>query len=216
MSLISRTPRKDPLNTPALGHAIPRWGSWFTRKLARGLLRLSGWRFAGSIPDLPKMVLIGAPHTSNWDFALAMVALFALQVRVFWLGKHTFVNGPLKPLWRWLGGVPVDRRAASGVVAQIVEQMQQREQFLLGLAPEGTRRLVRQWKKGFFFIAREARVPILPIALDYGRKTIEIGAPVWPEAGETAVLAQLRAFYEGVQGKYPEQFSVESIQAIGK
>ncbi len=181
-------------------------------KVARGLLRLAGWRFAGDVPNLPKMVLIGAPHTSNWDFVLAMVALFALQVRVYWLGKHTFVNGPLKPLLRWLGGVAVDRRAASGVVEQTVDEMQRREQFLLGLAPEGTRSLVRRWKMGFFYIAQSASVPIVPVALDYGRKTIAIGKPVNPEIGETAVLAQLRTFYDGVQGKYPHQFSVESIQ----
>lgn len=175
-------------------------------------MRLLGWRFTGCIPNLPKMVLVGAPHTSNWDFPLAMVLLFALQVRVYWLGKHTFVNGPLKPLLHLLGGVAVDRRAAYGVVNQTVEAIQQREQFLLGLAPEGTRSLVPHWKMGFFYIAQAANVPILPIALDYGRKTIGIGEPIWPEVGESAVLAQLRTFYEGVQGKYPHQFSVESIQ----
>lgn len=212
MRFTRRSPETDPLNAPALGEAIPRWGNRFFRKIARGLLRLTGWRFAGSVPNLPKMVLIGAPHTSNWDFVLAIVALFALQVRVYWLGKHTFVNSPLKPLLRWLGGVAVDRRAAHGVVGQTVDEMQQREQFLLGLAPEGTRSLVYRWKLGFFFIAQTADVPIVPVALDYGRKTIDIGEPIWPEVGETAVLAQLRTFYKGVQGKYPEQFSVDSIQ----
>jgi 1-acyl-sn-glycerol-3-phosphate acyltransferase len=195
-----------------LGSAIPRWGSGFMRRVGRGLMRLLGWRFAGSVPNLPKMVLIGAPHTSNWDFLLAMLALFALQVRVYWLGKHTFVNGPLKPLLRKLGGVAVDRRASSGVVAQVSAQFQARDQFLLGLAPEGTRSLVPHWKMGFFYIAQLAQVPILPVALDYGRKIIDIGEPVWPEVGETAVMAQLRTFYAGVQGKRPTLFSVDGIQ----
>jgi len=212
MSLTRRPPQTDPLNAPSLGDAIPRWGNWFTRKIARGLMRLLGWRFEGNVPNLPKMVITGAPHTSNWDFVLAMVVLFALQLRVYWLGKHTFVNSPLKPLLRWLGGVAVDRRAAFGVVGQTVEAMQQREQFLLGLAPEGTRRLVPHWKMGFFFIAQAVEVPIVPVALDYGRKTIAIGKPINPEVGETAVLAQLRTFYEGVQGKYLDQFSLDSIQ----
>lgn len=205
--------KQDALNAPALGDAIPRWGGWFSRKVGRGLLRLFGWRFAGSVPNLPKMVLVGAPHTSNWDFLLAMAALFALQVRVYWLGKHTFVNSPLKPLLLWLGGVPVDRRAASGVVGQTAVQFQQREQFLLGLAPEGTRSLVSRWKRGFYFIAKTARVPIIPVALDYGRKTIAIGEPIWPDGGETAVMNQLKTFYSGVQGKYPAYFSVDGIQA---
>lgn len=212
MRLTKRPPKTDPLNAPVLGDAIPRGGNSLTRKIARGLMRLLGWRFSGSIPNLPKMVLIGVPHTSNWDFLLAMVALSALQVRVYWLGKHTFVNGPLKPFLRRLGGVAVDRRAAYGVVGQTVAAMQQHEQFILGLAPEGTRSFVHHWKMGFFFIAQAANVPIVPAALDYGRKTIALGDTIWPEVGETAVLSQLRTFYTGVKGKYPDQFSVDSIQ----
>jgi 1-acyl-sn-glycerol-3-phosphate acyltransferase len=201
------------LNAPTLGDAVPRWGNKLSRQAAQGLMRLLGWRFAGSVPNLPKMVLIGAPHTSNWDFPLAMMLFIALQARVYWLGKHTFVNGPLKPLLLWLGGVAVDRRAASGVVEQTAIQFQQRNQFILGLAPEGTRSLVPRWRMGFFYIAQAANVPILPIALDYGRKTIGIGDPIWPEVGETAVLAQLRSFYDSVQGRNPEKFSLDSIQA---
>ncbi|MBK8900135.1 MAG: 1-acyl-sn-glycerol-3-phosphate acyltransferase [Anaerolineaceae bacterium] len=212
MSFGKYSPKEDPLNAPVLGDAIPRWGNGFFRWVARGVLRLWGWRFAGTVPNLPKMVLIGVPHTSNWDFVLAMAVLIAVQARVYWLGKHTFVRGPLKPLLLKLGGVAVDRRAASGVVAQVTAQFQERDQFLLGLAPEGTRSLVSHWKMGFFHIARAAQVPILPVALDYGRKTIAIGEPVWPEGGETAMLAQLRSFYDGVQGKRPELFSLDSIQ----
>ena len=174
-------------------------------------MRLFGWRFEGTVPNLLKMVLIGAPHTSNWDFVLAMVVLFALRVRVYWLGKHTFVNSPLKPLLLWLGGVAVDRGAASGVVEQTAAQFEQRDQFLLGLAPEGTRSLVKRWKMGFFYIARAANVPIIPVGLDYGRKVIKLGAPIWTDVGETAVLAQLKTFYSDVQAKHPHEFSVENI-----
>jgi 1-acyl-sn-glycerol-3-phosphate acyltransferase len=205
--------KSDPLNAPVLGDAIPRWGNGLSRSLGRGLLRLLGWRFEGSVPNLPKMVLIGAPHTSNWDFLLAMVALFAVQARVYWLGKDSFVNSPLKPLLLWLGGVPVDRRAANGVVGQTAVQFQERQQFLLGLAPEGTRSLVPRWRMGFFYIAQAANVPIVPVALDYGRKIIEIGTPLWPEVGETAVLAQLRTFYTDTQGKRPALFSLDSIRS---
>lgn len=212
MDLNHASAKPDPLHAPILGDAIPRWGSRFIRWASRSVLWLWGWRFAGSVPNLPKMVLVGAPHTSNWDFLLAMAALFALRARVYWLGKHTFVNGPLKPLLRWLGGVAVDRRVAAGVVAQVTARFQERDKFLLGLAPEGTRRLVPHWRMGFFYIAQAAQVPILPVALDYGRKIIEIGDPLWPELGETAVLAQLRTFYEGVQGKRPGLFSLDSIR----
>ena len=212
MGQTTNSRQADPLHAPALGSAIPRWGSGLVHRLSRGLMWLLGWRFAGSVPNLPKMVLVGAPHTSNWDFLLAMMVIFALQVRVYWLGKHTFVNGPLKPLLLKLGGVAVNRRASSGGVNQVAAQFQEREQFLLGLAPEGTRRAVPHWRMGFFYIAQAAQVPILPVALDYGCKTLSIGEPVWPEVGETAVLAHLRTFYEGVQGKRPELFSLDSIR----
>ena len=204
--------KPDRLNLPVLGDAVPRWGSGFSRRVARAFVWLLGWRAVGTVPNLPKMVIIGAPHTSNWDFLLAMMFVFALQVRVYWLGKHTFVNGPLKPLLVRLGGVAVDRRAAYGVVRQTAVQFEQREQFILGLSPEGTRRLVSRWKMGFFHIAKMANVPIVPIALDYGRKMVAIGEPIWTDVGETAVIEQLRHFYEGVEGKKPRQFSVDSIQ----
>lgn len=208
----NRLPKADPLNAPVLGDKIPRWGNRFMRWLGRGLLRLLGWRFQGAVPNLPKMVLIGAPHTSNWDFPLAMVALFALNVRVYWLGKHSFVNSPLKPLLLWMGGVPVDRRGAHGVVGETAVQFQTHDQFLLGLSPEGTRKLVPFWKMGFFYIAQAANVPIVPVSLDFGRKIIGIGHPIWPEVGETAVLNQLKTFYKDVQGRHPTQFSLENIR----
>lgn len=208
----NHTPKADPLNAPDLGDQIPRWGNRLMRWLGRGILRLLGWRFAGVVPNLPKMVLIGAPHTSNWDFPLAMVALFALNVRVYWLGKHTFVNGPLKPLLLWMGGVAVDRRVAHGVVGETAVQFQTHTQFLLGLSPEGTRSLVPYWKMGFFYIAQAADVPIVPVALDFGRKTIGIGEPVWPNVGETAVLAHMKTVFADVQGRHPEQFSLETIR----
>lgn len=212
MNQLDHSRKTDPLNAPALGDQIPRWGNRFMRWLGRSILRLTGWRFEGSVPNLPKMVFIGAPHTSNWDFPLAIVALFALNARIFWLGKHTFVNSPLKPLLLWMGGVAVDRRAAHGVVTQTAVQFQTREQFLLGLSPEGTRKRVSYWKMGFFHIAKAAEVPILPVALDYGRKIIGLGNPISPDIGETAVLTQLKQFYDGVQAKYPNQFSLETIR----
>ncbi|GJM42429.1 MAG: hypothetical protein DHS20C20_27110 [Ardenticatenaceae bacterium] len=204
--------KTDPINAPVLGDQIPRWGNRFMRWLGRGILRVTGWQFEGTVPNLPKMVLIGAPHTSNWDFPLAMVALFAINARVYWLGKHTFVNSPLKPLLLWMGGVAVDRRGAHGVVGQTAVQFQNHDQFLLGLSPEGTRKLVPYWKMGFFHIAEAAEVPIVPVSLDYGRKTIGIGVPIWPNEGETAVLDQLRTFYDGIQAKYPDKFSLETIR----
>lgn len=205
--------RPDPLHAPVLGEQIPRWGGRMARGLARQLMRLLGWRFAGAVPNLPKMVIIGAPHTSNWDWPLAMVALLVLGIRVWWMGKHTFVDGPLRPLLRRMGGVPINRTRAHGVVAQMVDEFAAREQFLLGLSPEGTRSYVPRWKMGFYHIARQANVPIVPISLDYGRRLIGIGPAIDAAEEETAVLAQIEQFYHGVTGKNPRNANVTPAQS---
>lgn len=197
---------KSKLNVPQLGDTTPRRGNRFSRLFGRALLAAFGWRFAGHIPNLPKLVIIAAPHTSSWDFLLGMAVIIALGIRVAWMGKHTFVSGPLAPLLRWLGGIPVDRRAPQGVVEQMVDAFNQRESFVLALAPEGTRRKVAAWRTGFYYIAQGAAVHILPVTLDYGRRLIRIGAPLYPSGDLAADMAQIEAFYQGVIGKNPHLF----------
>jgi 1-acyl-sn-glycerol-3-phosphate acyltransferase len=202
----TNTAVKGKLQVPPLGEAVPKRGNRFSRALGRALLAAFGWRIAGDVPNLPKLVLIAAPHTSNWDFPLAMAVIFAIGIHVSWMGKHTFVNGPLSPLLRWLGGIPVDRRGAQGVVGQMVDVFNQREQFVLGLAPEGTRKKVTAWKTGFYHIAVGAGVPIVPVTFDYGRRLVRIGAPLYPTGDITADMVHIEAFYQGVVGKNPHQF----------
>lgn len=191
---------------PKLGDLIPKRGNWATRGLSRFVLRITGWKFEGEIPNVRKAVFIGAPHTSNWDFPIAITALFATGFRMSWMGKHTFVNGILKPLWHYLDGIPIDRRASHGVVGEMVAQFNKHPDLILGLAPEGTRSQVKRWKMGFYYIARDAHVPICPIVLDYGRKVIRFGEAMTADENIDVVLTQLRDFFRGAVARHPQNF----------
>jgi len=192
---------KPAWRVPTLGGALPRRGSWLLRQLARVVLRAWGWRFEGDLPNVAKAVAIVAPHTSNWDFVLGLLGVFAVGVRVSWLGKHTLFKAPFRGLLRWLGGIPIDRRSSSGAVEQIVARFRDSEALLLGLSPEGTRKAVARWHTGFWHIAAGAGCPIVPIAFDWGPRAIRFGSPVQPSGDMAADFAELERFFSGVVGK---------------
>ena len=185
---------------------LPRRGNRFSKALANFLFRLYGWQVQGALPNLPKIVIIGAPHTSNWDFPLTMTLIFYLGVRFSWMAKKEFFVAPVAGLWRWLGGVPIDRQAANGVVGQMVEAIQQRAKIVVAIAPEGTRSKVARWRTGFYHIAYNAGIPIVPILVDYGRKILTITEPFIPTGDVEADLPLLQARYEGIIGKNRDQF----------
>lgn len=189
--------------------AIPGWGNRFTRAVGRGVLRLFGWRLEIQLPNVPQMVVIAAPHTSNWDFVFALAAILALQVRVHWFGKHTLFRWPFRALLIALGGIPVDREAAGGVVRQTTQRFQQSPQLIIGLAPEGTRSRAAKWKRGFYQIAQAAQVPVVPAYLDYRRRTIGLGAMLMPSGDYAADLETLQAFYRTITPKYAENFAAQ-------
>jgi 1-acyl-sn-glycerol-3-phosphate acyltransferase len=162
------------------------------------------WRIAGDIPDLPKMVLIVAPHSSNWDFIVGVAAKAAMRLRVRFLGKNGLFRFPLGILMRYLGGIPVDRSAANDVVTSVVSQFDRRQRMLLAIAPEGTRKPVDRWRTGFYHIARGAGAPILPIAFDWGSKTIRIGELFLPTGDLDADLYALRQRFIGARRRQVE------------
>ena len=129
----------------------------------------------GDLPNCSRLVVIVAPHTSNWDFVVGIAARLALRLRIHWLGKHTLFRGLFGRWMRRLGGIPINRSAAHGAVEQVIQQFQTHKSFLVGLSPEGTRKKVPQWKSGFYHIAVGAEVPILPIHFDYDDNTWSIG-----------------------------------------
>lgn len=185
---------------PALPPSLPRRGNAFSRALGRGVLALAGWRIEGEFPDRPKLVAIVAPHTSNWDFVVGVAAVYALGLRVRFLGKHTLFRFPLGLLMRWLGGTPVVRETPQGAVGAAVEMMAREDKVLLGLAPAGTRTRGAPWRSGFYHIAVAARAAILPVAFDYGRRAIRLFPVLEPGGDYESDLPKLQVLYDGVRG----------------
>jgi 1-acyl-sn-glycerol-3-phosphate acyltransferase len=184
-----------------VGEALPRRGNAVLAAFGRVALRLLGWRIEGAIPELPKLVIAVAPHTSNWDFVVGTAAMFALDLRLSFLGKHTLFRGPFAPLLRWMGGIPVDRSTPQGVVNASVMAFADSERRVLALAPQGTRKGSGRYRTGFLHIARGAGVPVLLVALDYGARRVRIGPLVQPSAQVEADLARVEAYFAPVRGK---------------
>ena len=176
-------------------HRLSRW-------IGRSVLRLGGWRVVGEFPDLPRVVLIGAPHSSNWDGIWGFAAKLALGLDIRILGKHQLFWGPLGPLMRALGIIAINRGAASGVVGQMAQQFRGADRFWLGIAPEGTRKPVARWKTGFWKIAHAAQVPVLPVYFHYPDRVIGIGPPFATSHDMEADLVRLREWYRPWQGKH--------------
>ena len=170
----------------------------------RACLAAVGWRAVGARPSEPKYVLIAAPHTSNWDFPLMLLCGMALGVWPAWVGKNTLFRPPFGWLMHALGGIPVDRSAASHMVAQLAEQFAARPALALAMPPEGTRSLALHWKSGFYYVAITAHAPIALGYLDYGRKEGGIGAPIVASGNVHADMDRIRAFYAGKTGRHPE------------
>jgi 1-acyl-sn-glycerol-3-phosphate acyltransferase len=169
--------------------------------LGRWSLRAMRWRIEGVIPNLSKFVIIVAPHTSNWDFVVGVAAKGALGLRVLFLGKDSLFRFPFGAAMRALGGMPVDRSASHDVVQGIVREFARRDRMILALAPEGTRKRVERWRTGFYHAAHGARVPILPVALNWGKRTIEIGSLFTTTGDVERDVCELQSRFSGVNGK---------------
>ncbi len=181
---------------------LPRTrSSRFTRCVARSVLRTCGWRIVGAFPDLPKAVLIGAPHSSNWDGLWALLVKVALGVEVRIFAKHQLFWWPLGPLLRRLGVMEVNRSATGGFVEQIIDRFGHEEQLWVGIAPEGTRKRVKRWKTGFWKIAKGAGVPVVPAYFHYPDKIIGFGEPFMLSDDMEADMARIRAWYAPWRGR---------------
>lgn len=177
--------------------------------LAHWLGRFLVWLFGWTITSAPfpgdKFVLVGAPHTSNMDFLFLLATSWVLRLKLHWIGKHTLFRPPIGWLSKRLGGIPVDRRASHGVVDQIANKIKNAEEFILVIAPSGTRKQTDHWKSGFYWIASKAEVPIVCTALDYTKKLVDVGMSIWPSGDVLADMNVIRDFYEGVQGRFPHK-----------
>lgn len=185
---------------------LPRRGNRLSHWIGRGLLRLSGWRIEGRFPHRPKLVVLVAPHTSNWDFFFGICVVLALGLRAHWMGKHTLFRWGVGHLLCWLGGIPVNRAAPYGVVEQMVERFRKQESFVLGIAPEGTRKKVTHWKTGFHRIAVQAQVPLVLAYIDYQHKVVGFGPEKIPSDNLEKDLEEIQAFYRQWTPRHPEKF----------
>jgi 1-acyl-sn-glycerol-3-phosphate acyltransferase len=173
------------------------------QSLAKLILRISGWTTVGGELDVPKAVIIAAPHTSNWDGVWALVYKVAIGLDVKFFAKHSLFWFPLGPILRALGGIDLDRRHAGSAVNKAIEMFRTEESFYFGLAPEGTRKKTPGWKTGFYRIARGADVPVYLGFLDFETKHVGIG-PRFDLTGAPEVdLEFCRKFYADKQARRP-------------
>ncbi len=189
-----------------LGQNVPQTASTSLRQLGTFVMQRAGWRFEGQMPDLPKFVVVIAPHTSNWDFPIGLAAKWALGFDAHWWGKASLFSSPMGWFFRANGGIPVHRTNRLQVVEHTVQAFQRHDRFALALAPEGTRKKVIEWRSGFWHVAKGANVPICCVALDWGRKVIVLGPTTMPaEDDPTAGIARIRSYYAPVRGYHPSQ-----------
>jgi 1-acyl-sn-glycerol-3-phosphate acyltransferase len=169
--------------------------------LAIVILKIFRWRIEGRPPEIPKYVMTAAPHTSNWDFPIGLAIMFAFKMNLKWLGKDALFRWPLGYLFKFLGGIPIDRSKSGDVVAQSIQAFNNKEKMILAIAPEGTRKKVHHWKTGFYYIARGADVPIVMGFLDYAKKVGGIGPTFLPTGDIEVDMKVIRGFYDGISGK---------------
>jgi 1-acyl-sn-glycerol-3-phosphate acyltransferase len=188
---------------PPLAPEIPRRHRPLLQRIGRLAMTLLGWRIDGDLPNLPKFVIIVAPHTSNWDFFAGLFCDLALDMDASWLAKHTIFRGPVGPLLESLGGIPVVRSASHNVVSQVAAEFARRDRLVLAITPEGTRKKVTAWKSGYWHIARAAGVPIVPVGLDFAKRAAVIGPLRYPTDSLEEDEAAFREFFAGITPKNP-------------
>jgi len=159
-------------NNSVVSAATPRMGNAVTRWIGQTILGLIGWKITGQLPNEKKVIIIGAPHTSNWDLILAMGAMLAVGLRFSWMMKKEAFFWPLGPLWKSMGGIPIDRSKKNNVTDQVADWFNKNENVWLGITPEGTRSKVNQYRKGYLRMSYAAKVPIFVIGLNAPTKEI--------------------------------------------
>lgn len=189
------SPPGQPVSSPRLT---------LTQRLARSLLAAAGWTAVyGPLPG-PKGIVVVYPHTSNWDFIVGVLYKFAVGLPAHWVGKDTLFRWPLGPVFRRIGGIPVNRSRSSGFVRSLLDEFNRRETMWVALAPEGTRSHSDHWKSGFYRIAVAAGLPVGLGYIDYGTRTLGIDTYVTLSGDQDADMQRLRDFYADKRGRRPE------------
>ena len=186
-------------------------------RAVRGLLllmyRLRGWKAVGVVPEPRRFIIIAAPHTSNWDFVNFLGLTADLGIRAHFMGKLSLFKWPLARFMKQMGGVPVDQRGGGNMVQQMVDEFARRSEFMLTVAPEGTRGKAQKWRTGFYQIALAAKVPLVVGFMDYGKKTGGLGPMIWPTGDFRADMLKVLETYKSCIPKFPDR-AVRSIDDI--
>ena len=176
------------------------------RALSIIILKMMGWKTAEIPIQSPKYILIGVPHTSNWDFFIGFMAMSAVGLKLSWVGKHTIFRNPFGWFMKWLGGISIDRSQTRNFVQQVVDTFNNHERLIVAIAPEGTRKKTEYWKSGFYYIANSAGIPIVLGFVDYAKKVGGFEKFIIPTGDIQKDIVEISDFYQSITAKYPENF----------
>ena len=173
--------------------------------------RLMKWQFSDVFPENKKLILIIAPHTSNMDFLMGKLIFCVIGKKPHFMIKEQWFRPPIGWIMKAIGGVPVNRTSSSGTVKSLIEHLQNDEEFILNITPEGTRSRVKRWKRGFYKLSLQTGIPILPGYIDYKKKKIGVGKLIYPTGNYDADSQYLKSFYKNVTARHPENFNADCI-----
>ena len=176
--------------------------------ISKLILKAAGWKTVVAVEEPSKSVICVAPHTSNWDLIMGKLAYWSVERKASFLIKKSWFFFPMNLFFNAIGGVAVDRTKKNSVTQQMVDEFNARESFHLAITPEGTRKLVDDWKMGFYYIALGANVPIQIAYIDFAKKEVGIKALFYPTGDEKTDIETIKSFYKGITGKFPERFNL--------
>ena len=189
---------------PEIPDCVPTKQGKISSFIGLAVLNLLGWKVVGQLPKKSKFIAAVAPHTSNWDFVVAIAVMLAMNLRIRFMGKKALFIWPFNILLKSWGGIAIDRNAKSGVVEQMVEQFQYNDHLVRGIAPEGTRKKTSKWKSGFLHIAHQAGVPVVPVSLDYAKKQLRFHQEVEISSDIDNELVRFKEIYSDICAKNPQ------------
>ena len=169
------------------------------------VLKLLGWKISGNLPDARKFIIIAYPHTSNWDVPITLAICLMFRLRIHWMGKSTLFRGPMGPVMKWLGGIPIYLHESRNMVQQTIDAFNNADELIIVIAPEANRAYVEEWKSGFYHIAVGAGLPIVLGFLDFSRQEGGYLDTFQPTGDIDRDMVRIKSQYLGIKGKYPEQ-----------
>ena len=174
--------------------------------------KLLGWKTKVSAPDYDKYIICAAPHTTNWDLFIGKLFMGAIGSETVFMMNMDWFFWSIGPIFLWMGGIPVDRSRKTSLVDQMIKIAKSSQKFHLAITPEGTRKANPNWKKGFYYIAQGAGLPIILVAIDYAKKCITAEKVIHPSGDLDKDMREIKLYYKNFKGKYPENFSIGKVE----